>query len=135
MVDELRRGRPERLEQAPVQRLVRPVVEAADDVGDAEVDVVDHGGELIGGTSVGAEERDSVEAVAELGARLPVALRALALAHRALVPLEPEPLQVPDDLLLAPREVPSRIRVVDAEQHPVAQLPVCDGAEGVPDVQ
>ena len=59
----------ERLEQPTVQLLVRPVVEAADDVRDPEVDVVDDAREVIRRGSVLAQQRDPVEAVAELRRR------------------------------------------------------------------
>ena len=118
-----------------MQLFVRAVVEAADDVRDAEVDVVHDAREVIGGGSVFAEERDPVEALAELGSGLAVARLPLALAHRPIVPREPEPLKVADDLLLPARHVPLRIGVVDPEQHPVAEAAVGDGAEGVTDVQ
>jgi A/G-specific adenine glycosylase len=135
VVDELRRRRAERLEQAPMERLVRPVVEAAHDVRDPEVDIVDDGRELIGRRAVLAQQRDAVEAIPERGSGLAVTLLALTLPHRPLVPLEPEPLKVADDLLLAAGHVPSGVGVVDPEEHPVAEHPVGDGAEGVPDVQ
>src|SRR6478672_4457977 len=135
VVDELRRVGAERLDQPSVQGLVGTVVEAAHDVRDAEVDVVDDAGEVVRRAAVLAQQRDAVEAVAERGARLTVSLRALALAHGAGVPFDPEPLQVGDELGLAARNVPRGIRVVDAQQHPVAQLPVRDGAESVADMQ
>ena len=55
VVDELGRLRAERLEQPPVELLVRPVVVAADDVRDAEVDVVDDAREVVGRRPVLAE--------------------------------------------------------------------------------
>src|SRR6188472_3043842 len=64
-----------------------------------------------------------------------MALRALTLPDWAFVPFEPEPFQVADDLLLTGGDVPRRIGVVDPQQHPVAQLPIRDGAEGVADVE
>ena len=68
-------------------------------------------------------------------AGLAVALLPLALAHRALVPLEPEPLEVAEDLLLPARHVARRIGVVDPQQHPVAEAAVGDRAERVADVE
>src|SRR5207244_12137398 len=76
-----------------------------------------------------------VEPFPQVGPRLAVALLPLALSHWALVPLEAQPLQVADDLLLASWEVPLGIRVVDPQQHPVAEAAVRDGAERVPDVK
>ena len=135
VVDELGRRRAERLEEPAVQLLVRPVVEAADDVRDAEVRVVDDAREVVGRGAVLAQQRDSVEALAQLRAGLAVALLPLALADRAVLPGEPEPLEVADDLLFSARHVSLRIGVVDPEQHPVAETAVGDGAEGVTDVQ
>src|SRR3954468_4844327 len=135
VMHELRRLRAERLEQPAVDRLVRAVVEAAHDVRDAEVDVVDDGGELVGRAAVLAQQRDPVETSTEAGPRLAMPVRTLALPHRAFVPLELEPLQVADDVVFAAGHVPARVGVVDAQQHPVAQVPVRNGAEGVPDVQ
>ena len=57
-MDVLGRFRAERLGQLAVQRLVRPVVVAADDVRDPEVDVVDDARELIRRRPVLAEQRD-----------------------------------------------------------------------------
>src|SRR6266545_1981281 len=59
----------------------------------------------------------------------------LALPDRAFFPRQPQPLEIADDLLLTAWNVPLRIRVVDPEQHPVAQPSVRDGAERVPDVK
>ena len=56
MVDVLRRLRPERLVQAPVQVLVRPVVVPTDHVRDREVDVVDDAREVVRGRAVVAPE-------------------------------------------------------------------------------
>jgi hypothetical protein len=72
---------------------------------------------------------------ASLRAGLAVALLSLALANRAVLPGEPEPLEIADDLLFSARHVSLRIGVVDPEQHPVAEAAVGDGAEGVTDVQ
>ena len=64
-----------------------------------------------------------------------LAIGALARAHRSLVPLHAEPLEVADDRLLAAGHVPGRIGVVDPQQQPVAERAVRDGAERVPDVE
>jgi A/G-specific adenine glycosylase len=90
---------------------------------------------VVRGGAVFAEERDPVETVAESGRCLAVAVLPFALSHGSLVPSEPEPLEVADDLLLAARDVSLRIGVVDPEEHPVAERAVGDGAEGVPDVE
>ena len=60
-MDELRRLGPERLEETPVQLLVRPVVIAPHDVRDPEVDVVDDAREVIRRRTVLTEQRDPVE--------------------------------------------------------------------------
>ena len=89
------------------------------------------------GDAVVAPEHHALEALRQPGGvrRLEVALRAIALADRALVPLDPEPAQVVEDRLLAPGQVPGEVGVVDAQQHPVAEPPVRDRAERVADVQ
>ena len=77
----------ERLVKLPVEVLVRPVVVAAVDVGDAEVDVVDHARQVVGRSSVLAEQRRPAEPLpAELRCRLPVALLAPALPRPGLHP-------------------------------------------------
>src|SRR5919204_5003630 len=85
--------------------------------------------------AVRAQQRDAVEAFAERRRRLAVSIGTLGLANGPCLPLEPEPAQVADDLLFAAGHVPSRIGVVDSQQHPVAELPVGDRAERVPNVQ
>ena len=120
-MDELGRRRAERLEQPPVDRLVGPVVVAADDVRDAEVDVVDHRRQLIRGRAVLAQQGQAIEAVAERGTGLAMALGALALPHRSLVPRDPEPLEIAEDRLLPARDVARSVGVVDAQEHPVAE--------------
>src|SRR5262249_35716871 len=134
-VGDLRRRRSACLEQPAVERLVRAVVEAAHDVRDPEVDVVDDGRELVRRTPVRAQESDAVEPIAELRARLAMPVRAVALAYRTLVPLDAQPAEVADDLLLPAGKVARGIRVVDPQEHPVAEVPVGDGAEGVADVE
>jgi hypothetical protein len=89
-----------------VQLLVRPVVVAADDVRDSELDVVDDAGQLVRGGSVLAEERDLSEAIAPEPVRgLAVDILPFTLAHRTLVPLDAEPLEIGADRLLAARDV------------------------------
>jgi hypothetical protein len=128
VMDELGRRRPERPEQPPVQLLVRPVVVPAHDVRDAEVDVVDNAREVVRGRPVVADERRAVEALAQLLPRLEVPLAPVALPHRPLVPVDPEPLQVAQQLVLAAGHVAGRVGVVYPQQHPVAERPVGDGA-------
>ena len=134
-MDELRRRRAERLEHAPVQRLVGTVVVAADNVRDSEVDVVDHRREVIGRRAVLAQERHALEAVAERSPGLAVPLGAVALPHRALVPVDPEPLEVPQDRFLPALEISRGVRVVDPKQHPVAKAAVCDGTQRVAEME
>jgi A/G-specific adenine glycosylase len=111
------------------------VVEAAHDVRNAEVGVVDDAGEVVRGRAVLPQQCDSVEPVAESRRGLSVALLPIALSHRPFVPVEAEPLEVADDLVLAAGDVSLRIGVVDPEEHPVAERAVGDRAEGVPDVE
>ena len=137
VVDHLRRLRAERTMQRGVQLLVRPVIRTADDVRDAEVDVVDDGREMERRRAVVAPEHHTVEPLWQrrLLRCCQMTLRALALAHRPLVPLDPEPAQVLDDRLLSAREVPGGVGVVDAQQEPVSEAPVRDGAQRVADVE
>ena len=111
------------------------MVEAANDVRDPEVCIVDDARKMIGRGAVLSDQRDPVEAIAELGAGLAVAVLPLALADRPLLPRQTEPLEVADDLLLPARHVSLRICVVDPQEHPVPEPAVGDGAEGVTDVQ
>ena len=132
----LGRGCPESLVQAPVNGLVRAVIVAADHMGDAEIAVVDHAGELVGGGAVLAYERDALEPRhPELVRRFTVSLTTLRLANRPLVPLHAQPLQVAENRLLAARHVPGRVCVVDPQQQPVAEAAVGEGRQRVPDVQ
>lgn len=136
MVDDLRRPRAQRLGEAPVQLLVRPVVVAAHDVGDAELDVVDHAREVIRRGAVGTEQLDAVEALdAEPGGRRAVPVLPLALTDRPFVPADPDPAQVADHGLLAAGHVSRRIRVVDAEEEALAEAAVRDGAQRVSEVE
>ena len=132
---ELGLRRAQSAEEAPVQRLVRTVVVAADDVGDAEVDVVDHAREVVRRRPVLADERDPVEAVAERRGRLEVTIAPLGLTGRTLVPRDAEPFEIAQQGLLAAGNVPSGVGVVDPEQHPVAEATVRDGAERVAHVE
>ena len=85
-----------------MERLVRPVVVPADHVRDPEVDVVHHARQVIGGRAVLANEGRAVEALAELRGGLELAFAAVALPDGSLLPLEPEPLEVAQQLLLPP---------------------------------
>src|SRR5947208_13990093 len=110
---------PEGLGEGAVQSLVRPVVVAADDVRDLELDVVDDAGELIRGRSVFAQQRRAAEAVASEAIRcLAVDVLAFALADRPFVPLHTDPLEVAQALVLSARTVPCRVRVVYPVQGP-----------------
>src|SRR4029453_10168073 len=120
VVDVLGRLLPECQRQLAVERLVRPMVVAADDVRDPKLDVVDHARELIGGRSVLAQERDPPEAVASEPVHgLPIAALPLALGNWPLVPSDPEPVEVSTNRLLASRNVARRVGVVDPQQEPV----------------
>ncbi len=134
-MDELGRRRAERLEQPPVERLVGPVVVAAHDVRDAEVDVVDHRREVIRGRAVLAQQGQAVEPVAQRSTGLAMAFCPLALPDRPLVPRDPEPLEIAEDRLLAARDVARSVGVVDPQQHPVAQPAVSDRAQGIAEVE
>ena len=128
---------PERAVQRGVQRLVRPVIRAADHVRDLEVHVVDDARQVERRRAVVAPEHHSLEALRQSG--LPgggeVALSPRALADGAVVPRHTEPAQVVEHALLPARDIPPGIGVVDPQQQPVAEIPVGNGAERVPDVQ
>jgi hypothetical protein len=111
------------------------VVVPANDVRDPEVDVVDHAREVVRRRPVLADERRPVEALAELRGRLDVPRSPLALAGRAFVPREPEPVEVFEQRLFPTRDVAGGVGVVDPQQQPVAERAVRDGAERVAHVQ
>ena len=151
VVDHLRQLTAERPRDPLLHLLVRPVVGAADDVGDAEVEVVDDGRELVGGRAVGARQRRARRAgssrpdparapgVERDRRRLGMPLRPLALPDRPLLPRDPEPAEIGEDRLLAARHRALGIGVVDA-QHERAPVLVGVGAvggraEGVPEVE
>jgi A/G-specific adenine glycosylase len=125
----------ERLEQPAMQLLVRPMVEAANDVRDAEVRVVDDAREMVCRGAILSEQRDPVEALTELCARLAVTVLPLALPDRPFFPREAEPFEVANDLLLPAGHVPLRVGVVDPQEHPVPEAAVGDRTEGVSHVQ
>src|SRR5204862_7597253 len=135
VVDVLGRRRAERLGEPPVQLFVRPVVVAAQDVRDPEVDVVDNARQVVGGGAVLAQQSDSVEAIAEASTGFRVAPGALALADGAFVPLDAGPGEVGDDRVLAAGHVAFGVGVIDPEQQPVAKSAVGNRTEGVADVQ
>ena len=60
---ELGRGATGSLEDQDVLVSIREMVLAADDVADAEIDVVGAGGEVVGGHAVGTEEREVFDVV------------------------------------------------------------------------
>ncbi len=136
-MDHLGRLEPERAEERGMQLLVRAVVGAADHVRDLKVGVVDDAREMEGRRAVVAPEHHAVEALRQAGGvrGLEVAPCALALAHRAFVPVDPEPAQVVEDSALAAGDVALRIGVVDPQQQPVAEAAVRNGAQRVADVQ
>jgi hypothetical protein len=88
-----------------------------------------------GRRAVVAEERHALEGLRKPRSRLAIAFPALALAHGALVPLDPEPAQVFQDRLLPAGDIARGIRVVDSQQHRAAEVPVRDRAEGVADME
>ena len=120
-----------------MQLLVRTMVGAADHVRDLEVDVVDDRREMKRRRPVVPPEHHAVEPLRQprLLRSGDVTLGALALAHRTVVPRDPEPAQVVDDRLLPARDVPRSVRVVEAQQEPVADATVRDRAQGIADVQ
>ena len=71
--------------------------------------------------------------------RLDVPLGARALADRALVPADPEPLEVGEDRVLGPRHRALGVGVVDAKQHRAAlfarEQAVHERREGAPEME
>ena len=146
VVDVLRSRAAERSDERRLQLRIRPVVGAADDVRDPEVEVVDRRCELVGRRAVRAQQGDPAEAERALGVgltdlvrRLPVAHEPLALAERPLVPGHAEPFEVGDDRLRPSLDVPRGVRVVDPQQERasvlVGEAAVRDGAQRAPQVQ
>ena len=136
VVHVLRRLRAERLGQLPVQLLVGTMVGAAHDVRDLVLDVVDHGGEMVGRGPVRPQQRDPAEPVAaEPLHRGAVLILALALPHRPFVPGDAQPFEVADDLTLAVLDGARWIGVVDPQQEPVAERAVGRGGQRVADVK
>jgi hypothetical protein len=83
----------------------------------------------VGRAAVRPQELHALEAVGQSRSGLAVALAALALPDRALVPLDAEPAEILEDRLLPARKVPGRIGVVDPQQKAAAEVAVGDGAE------
>ena len=150
VVDHLGQLAAERPRDPLVHLLVGPVVGAADDVGDAEIEIVGDRGELIGRGAVGAGERRPPEpdravgiahraGVERLRGRLGVPLGALALPERAFLPADPEPAEIGEDRLLPAGHVALRVGVVDAQdEHAGVRIgirAVGGGAEGVPEME
>ena len=153
MVDVLGWLPPEGPSDRLVKRCVREVILPADHVRDREVGVVDNRGEVIGRRAVCADQRRPAlfaepkralllvgcAALEEPRRSVAVPLAALTLAKRALVPPDPEPLEIGEDLCLGIRLGPPRIGVVDAQDENTAVLvrepPVRDGRERAAEVQ
>ena len=103
------------------------MVGAADDVGDAEVEVVSHSCELVRRGPIGAQQRHPAEAERPVGITRgrAAALRGVgrrvvdgstfALADGALLPRDPEPVQILEDHGLAALDGARSVGVVDAE--------------------
>ena len=119
---------------AQVQVGIGQVVLAADNVRDAEVDVVDDAGEVVGGASVLANKGDAVEArLAEALGCGPVGRLSLALPDRALVPLEPNPAEILGGSPPRPaRDIARRVRVIDPQEEPVPLAAVGTAARALP---
>ena len=137
-----------------VQREIRPVVGAADDVRDAELEIVDNGRELVGRCAVLAQERRTrlgnephrpVRRVGR-GARLEHPLGrgrvdgpAVALADRSLVPPDLEPSEIGEHGALPTRDGARRVGVIQAQDElpatGICERTVRDGVERIADVQ
>jgi hypothetical protein len=123
-------------ESALVQRLVRAVVVAAHHVRDPEVE---HRRRRLRGDRWrnrprAATSRPSKRCGRPRG-RLAVALLAIALAHRPLVPLDPEPAQIVEDRLLATREVAAGSVSSIRSSIVLGEVAVGDRAERVANVE
>jgi hypothetical protein len=138
---------------APVELEVRPVVAAADDVGDLELEVVDNRRELVRSRAVRPEESRAVAPEPDRSLVLlrrftgreralrgfPVERAALALTDWAFVDDDAEPLEIADDRLLSTRDAPLRVGVVDPQDEHAAALvsetPVGDRCQRIPKVE
>ena len=125
-MDHLGQLAPERPRDPLLHVFVRPVVGAADDVGDPEVEVVDNRCELVGGGAVRPRERgprkpDRAVHIADRACvqserrRLGVTLCPFALADRPLLPGDAEPAQIVQNRLLPAGNGALGVGVVDAQ--------------------
>ena len=121
--------------------VVRKVILAADHVRDSEIDVVDHGREVIGRPAVRAKERrpalfaeakrprvlEGCPGRRELLRGSSIELAALALPQGALVPLDAEPFEVAQYALLRVPFDAFGIGVVDSQHENAAGRPRSGG--------
>ena len=112
------------------------MVGAANHVRDLEIVVVDDTREMVGRAAIRPKERRAPEAEGAVCVRLPhhggglaVPVGTLALANRAVVPGDADPLQVGKDFLDGALDLPRAVGVVDPKQEPVATPPVRDGRQ------
>ena len=140
----------ERPRDPPLHLDVRSVIRAPDDVRDAELEVVEHGGELVRGRAVRAQKRRPAQAHGPIlvpgraargeRVRRPHGrTRRARLADRAVVERDFEPREVSENRLLTALHGPRRIGVVDAQdERPcvlVCEPPVRHGRQGVSQMQ
>ena len=120
-----------------MELLVRSMIGAPNHVRDREVVIIDDACEMERRRAVVAPEHYAVKTLFDTrrSRRVEVALRPLALPDRPLVPGDAEPGEIVQDRLLAAGNVSRGIGVVDAKKEPIAEPPVRDCAERVPDVQ
>ena len=150
VMDHLGQLAPERPRDPLLHLFVRPVVGAADDVGDPEVEIVDNRCELVGRGAVRPRKRrprkpDRAVHVTDRACleserrRLGVTLCPFALPDRPLLPGDAEPAEVAQNRLLAAGNGALGVGVVDAQHEDPAVLvrerPVGDGAERVAEVE
>ena len=126
------------------------MIGTAEHLRDPEREVVGDGRELVRRGPVRAEEGRSLEpdrtvasriapfSSARAGRRGVESARSL-WPQRALVPADPEPVEVRQDRVLAPADGARGIRVVDAQNEHAASLvrepPVGDGGQRIADVE
>ena len=150
VMQHLRKPAAERVRHPTLNLLVRPVVGAAEDVGDTQLEVVGDGGQLIRRASILAGKRDAAEAdrpvVVVHGPvlqrppdRVGVQSRPFALSQRPFIPCDAEPAQILENRLLTAGDVARRIGVVDSkDEHAAARVgkgAVGDGTERVAQMQ
>jgi hypothetical protein len=128
------------------------VVVAADDISDAEVQVVDRRRPVVRRGAVGSKDHElgrvtggkAHGAVADdcaggTGRRLRVSLLTVGLAHRPLVPADAEPRQICLDRRLRTRHGARGVGVVDPQQHRApmrgGEQPVDDGGQRAAQMQ